>query len=91
MQDLFDWEGDKVRVKLWIRKGITWHLGDAEDPDIGNVLGYQDMVVANNFLRDITRRKQKTVCAILHDLSNPEVIWLYQGLIWMFEQRLQRI
>ena len=50
MQDLFDWEGDNVRVKSWIRKGITWHLGDAEDPEIVNVLGYQDMVVANNFL-----------------------------------------
>ena len=50
MRDLFDWEGDKVRVKSWIRKGITWHLGDAEDPEIVNVLGNQDMVVANNFL-----------------------------------------
>ena len=50
MHDLFDWEGDKVRVKSWIRKGITWHLGDAEDPEIVNLLGYQDMVVANNFL-----------------------------------------
>jgi SAM-dependent methyltransferase len=50
MRDLFDWEGDKVRVNSWIRKGITWHLGDAEDPEIVNILGYQDVVVANNFL-----------------------------------------
>ena len=50
MRDIFDREGDHVRIKSWIKEGIIWHLGDAGDPDIVGVLGPQDMVVANNFL-----------------------------------------
>ena len=71
MQDLFDWEGDKVRVKLWIRKGITWHLGDAEDPEIVNVLGYQDMVVANNFLCHIYPLKAENCLRNIARLVKP--------------------
>jgi SAM-dependent methyltransferase len=50
MGEIFDREDDKLKVKSWIRDGIIWHLGDARDPEILNVFGLQDMVVANNFL-----------------------------------------
>jgi SAM-dependent methyltransferase len=50
MQEMFDRNGDKVRIKPWIKEGIIWHLGDAGDPEILNILGRQDMVVADNFL-----------------------------------------
>jgi polysaccharide pyruvyl transferase WcaK-like protein/SAM-dependent methyltransferase len=50
LQAIFDWEGDKGTVKPWIRSGITWHLGDATDPELVRVLGPQDIVLANNFL-----------------------------------------
>lgn len=50
MRVMFDIEGDQVRVKSWIKEEIIWHLGDAGDPEMINVLGPQDMVVANNFL-----------------------------------------
>ena len=50
MKEMFEREGNKARVKLWIKEGIIWHLGDAGDPNIRNVLGPQDIVVANNFL-----------------------------------------
>ena len=39
-----------ARVRSWIRGGISWHLGDAGDPDLVRTLGPQDIVVANNFL-----------------------------------------
>ena len=48
--EMFDWEGDQAKVKSWLREGITWHLGDAADPELINTLGPQDMVVASNFL-----------------------------------------
>ncbi len=48
--EMFDWEGDQAKVKSWLRKGITWRLGDAADPELVDVLGPQDMVVASNFL-----------------------------------------
>jgi SAM-dependent methyltransferase len=50
MQEMFEREGDQVKIKSWISEGITWRLGDAGDPEIVNLLGLQDMVVANNFL-----------------------------------------
>jgi SAM-dependent methyltransferase len=48
--ELFDKEGDAVTVKSWIREGIEWHVGDVRDPGILDMLGPQDIVVANNFL-----------------------------------------
>jgi len=47
---MFDKEGDKLRIKSWIKEGIGWHVGDAGDLTIRSVLGPQDMVVASNFL-----------------------------------------
>jgi len=48
--EMFDWEGDRAKVKSWLREGITWQLGDAADPELINILGPQDIVVASNFL-----------------------------------------
>lgn len=53
-RDMFDWEGDQAKVKSWLREGIAWQCGDASDPEINNVLGIQDMVVASNFLCHLT-------------------------------------
>jgi chemotaxis methyl-accepting protein methylase len=50
MGEMFDREGDLVKIKSWIKEGIIWHLVDAGDPEIVSILGPQDMVVANNFL-----------------------------------------
>ena len=50
MQKMFDSEGDQAKIKSWIKEGINWHLGDAGDPKILDILGPQDMVVANRFL-----------------------------------------
>jgi chemotaxis methyl-accepting protein methylase len=50
MDKMFDREGDQVRVKPWLREGITWRLGDASSPELIDVLGPQDIVVASNFL-----------------------------------------
>lgn len=48
--EMFDRDGDVVKVKPWIREGIEWSVGDAEDPEIRDELGFQDIVLANNFL-----------------------------------------
>ncbi len=50
MEQMFDWEDQKARVKPWLREGITWRLGDASSPELIDALGRQDIVVANNFL-----------------------------------------
>jgi chemotaxis protein methyltransferase CheR len=50
MNAIFDREGDQVTVKSWLKEGIIWHPGDANDPELVNILGPQDIVVANRFL-----------------------------------------
>jgi chemotaxis methyl-accepting protein methylase len=50
MTAMFDRRGDLLKVKPWLREGIFWHCGNAEDPDLVGALGPQDVVVANRFL-----------------------------------------
>jgi hypothetical protein len=50
VEEFFDREDDVVRVKPWIREGISWHVGDVGDPGIVESLGAYEIVVANNFL-----------------------------------------
>jgi SAM-dependent methyltransferase len=53
--EMFDWEGDRAKIKSWLRQGITWQLRDAADPELVNIVGPQDMVVASNFLCHMAR------------------------------------
>jgi len=50
MDAIFDREADAVKVKPWLKEGITWRLGDATAPELVDELGPQDVVVANRFL-----------------------------------------
>lgn len=50
MQAMFDRENDQLRIKSWIKEGINWQVADAGDPGLADVLGGQDIVVANRFL-----------------------------------------
>ena len=50
MREMFDQVEGRLRIKPWIKEGITWHLGDAGDPQLVDALGPQDIVVANRFL-----------------------------------------
>lgn len=49
-KELFDRDGDIMKVKSWLREGIEWRVGDAATPEILDSLGQHDLVVANNFL-----------------------------------------
>jgi chemotaxis methyl-accepting protein methylase len=48
--ELFDREGDVLKVKSRIMEGVQWRIGDVAEPGIVDALGPQDIVVANNFL-----------------------------------------
>jgi len=48
--EMFDRDGNSVRVKSWIQKGISWHCADAGDAELASIFGRQDMVIANRFL-----------------------------------------
>jgi len=50
IDQMFDTDGDVMTVKSWIREGINWEVRDACDPEAVDLLGPQEVVVANNFL-----------------------------------------
>ena len=50
MDAMFDKGVNSVRIKSWLREGITWRVGDASDGALIEELGPQDIVVANRFL-----------------------------------------
>ena len=47
---MFEVDGDQARIRPRLKEGITWLRGDAGDPELLDVLGPQDIVVANRFL-----------------------------------------
>jgi chemotaxis methyl-accepting protein methylase len=49
-EQMFDIEGDFVVVKPYLKEGIIWLHGDASGPELIDLLGPQDIVVANRFL-----------------------------------------
>jgi chemotaxis methyl-accepting protein methylase len=55
LRGMFDREGPLLRVKPWMKEAIGWHVADARDPEIVDVLGRQDIVVANDFLCHMQR------------------------------------
>lgn len=50
MREMFEMYRDRAVVKPWIKEGIEWRVGDVGKMEMLEVLGPQDMVIANNFL-----------------------------------------
>jgi len=50
IREMFDHDGDNVRVTPRFREGITWNVGDARDPELVTSVGRHDIVIANRFL-----------------------------------------
>jgi len=71
MVEMFDWEGDRAKIKSWLQEGITWQPGDAADPKLINILGPQDMVVASNFLCHMARADAEKCLANIAQLVSP--------------------
>jgi len=64
---MFDRDGDVVKIKSWIKEGITWHCADAGNPELMLMLGPQDIVIANRFL---CHMKPAAAEPILRNLSH---------------------
>src|SRR5262245_35474996 len=50
MTAMFEVDGSEAKIKPWLKEGITWRSGDANDPAFVEAAGLQDIVVANRFL-----------------------------------------
>jgi SAM-dependent methyltransferase len=50
MNELFERDNGLFKIKSWLKEGIRWRVGDVREPEMIDLLGGQDIVIANNFL-----------------------------------------
>jgi SAM-dependent methyltransferase len=50
IDEMFDEREGAMTIKSRLREGVEWHVGDAGEPELLDVLDPQDLVLANNFL-----------------------------------------
>jgi SAM-dependent methyltransferase len=71
IRTMFEREGDQVRIKPWIKEGITWQVADAADTKIPKLLGTHDIVLANRFLCHMDPSDAEMCLRNLATLVNP--------------------
>ena len=80
IEEFFDRDGDVMRIKSWIKEGIKWHVGDVGEPEIADVLGPQDIVVANNFLCHMDSRVAERCLGNIARLLKPNGYLFVSGI-----------
>jgi hypothetical protein len=50
IEELFDTNRGTFRIKPCLADGIRWLVADARDPNLIDLMGVQDVLLANNFL-----------------------------------------
>jgi chemotaxis methyl-accepting protein methylase len=71
MDAMFARTDDQVSVKPRFREAVTWQVGDAGDPKLVDVLGHQDIVVANRFLCHMQPQEAELCLRNLANLVRP--------------------
>jgi SAM-dependent methyltransferase len=80
IQEFFDREGSKLRVKEWLRKGVQFQLADATQPSVIATLGPQDMVIANRFLCHMQPQTAETALRNIATLVAPQGYLVCSGV-----------
>ncbi len=80
MGSLFDQDGEHIAIKNWIKQGISWHVGDAGDPDLIESLGPQDIVIANNFLCHMQPIEAERCLRNIARLASPNAYLFVSGV-----------
>jgi chemotaxis methyl-accepting protein methylase len=78
--ELFDVDGNELRIKGWISEGVQWVLDDARDLEIVQHLGQQDILVANNFLIHMKPREATACLDNIIQLVRPGGFFVCQGV-----------
>ncbi|HEY7299560.1 MAG TPA: CheR family methyltransferase [Xanthobacteraceae bacterium] len=79
-REMFEGDTSRARVRSWIREGISWHLGDAGDPELVRGLGPQDIVVANNFLCHMQQSQAEYCLRNIAGLPRPGGYFFVTGI-----------
>jgi SAM-dependent methyltransferase len=80
IEEFFEREGSKLRVKAWLRKGVEFQLADATQPSVIASLGPQDMVIANRFLCHMQPATSETALRNIAALVAPQGYLVCSGV-----------
>ena len=80
IKEFFERDGDTMTVKSCIKEGIKWRVGDVGQPEILDVLGPQDIVVANNFLCHMDDLKAERCLRNIARLVSPHGYLFVSGI-----------
>jgi chemotaxis methyl-accepting protein methylase len=79
-EELFQPDGDQLQVKPHFAEGIRWLVGDARDAKLLELIGPQDVVVANNFLIHMKESVARLCMIALLGLVRPGGLFLCRGV-----------
>jgi chemotaxis methyl-accepting protein methylase len=78
--EIFDRDGDCMKVKPQIKEGISWCCADAGDPNLVSVVGRQDIVVANRFLCHVDPASAERILRNLVSVLKPGGFLFVSGI-----------
>jgi chemotaxis methyl-accepting protein methylase len=79
-EGLFEQLDDQLQVKPHFTEGIRWLVGDARDPNLLDLIGLQDVVIANNFLIHMKDSEARPCMIALLSLLRPGGLFLCRGV-----------
>ena len=68
---LFTRQEDTLIIQQWLREGVTWRVGDACSSDLAAQFGLQDIVLANNFLFQMSPERAEACLRNIARLVSP--------------------
>jgi len=80
IEELFEKSEDVFKIKMWIKEGISWQVCDVGQPEIFDALGYQDIVIANNFLCHMDDAKAERCLRNIARLVSPRGYLFVSGI-----------
>jgi chemotaxis methyl-accepting protein methylase len=78
--EIFDRDGDCMKVKPQIKESISWCCADAGDPNLVSVVGHQDIVVANRFLCHVDPASAERILRNLVSVLKPGGFLFVSGI-----------
>jgi len=80
LRELFDAEGERLRIKKSISEGVNWMVADGCDPKTISSLGVQDIVIANNFLVHMQKESALSSLRRIAQLVKPSGLLVCRGV-----------
>lgn len=73
-------EGKTLVVQDWIKEGVRWTVGDACSPDLAARFGHHDVILANNFLFQLSPERSEACLRNVARLVAPSGYLVVSGV-----------